>query len=179
MLYLGKIMEVGPAVELFSASAAPLYAHSSISAAPVPDPRVERTRRHVRDEGRAAERAEPAERLPLPHALPDRRRALCPGGAALLKPRRPARRLPLPRTAELSRRRARARPRAGGSTEQDLHEARHDAQRHAEPPSEVEVRTYRRSSAAPCTDHGAHLVDDERNAQQRGHVARAEQAAAT
>jgi peptide/nickel transport system ATP-binding protein len=46
VLYLGKIMEVGPAAELFSRPLHP-YTRTLISAAPVPDPRIERTRRHV------------------------------------------------------------------------------------------------------------------------------------
>jgi peptide/nickel transport system ATP-binding protein len=46
VLYLGKIMEVGPAAELFSRPLHP-YTRTLISAAPVPDPRVERARRHV------------------------------------------------------------------------------------------------------------------------------------
>jgi len=46
VLYLGKIMEVGPAAALFSRPLHP-YTRTLISAAPVPDPRVERTRRHV------------------------------------------------------------------------------------------------------------------------------------
>jgi peptide/nickel transport system ATP-binding protein len=46
VLYLGKIMEVGPAASLFSRPLHP-YTRTLISAAPVPDPRVERTRRHV------------------------------------------------------------------------------------------------------------------------------------
>src|SRR5258708_37788426 len=39
-------MEVGPAAALFSRPRPP-YTRTLISAAPVPDPRVERTRRHV------------------------------------------------------------------------------------------------------------------------------------
>ncbi|SEP40500.1 peptide/nickel transport system ATP-binding protein [Rhodospirillales bacterium URHD0017] len=46
VLYLGKIMEVGPAASLFARPLHP-YTRTLISAAPVPDPRVERTRRHV------------------------------------------------------------------------------------------------------------------------------------
>ena len=46
VLYLGKIMEVGPASELFSRPLHP-YTRTLISAAPVPDPRVERARRHI------------------------------------------------------------------------------------------------------------------------------------
>jgi peptide/nickel transport system ATP-binding protein len=46
VLYLGKIMEVGRATDLFTQPLHP-YTRTLISAAPVPDPRVERTRRHV------------------------------------------------------------------------------------------------------------------------------------
>ena len=104
VLYLGKVMEMAPAAALFARPLHP-YTRTLISAAPVPDPRVERARRHVPLQGEPPSALEPAERLPLPHALPDRRGALCPGGAAAAgSRRRPARRLPLPRTAELSQR---------------------------------------------------------------------------
>ncbi len=46
VLYLGKVMEVGRAAELFARPLHP-YTRTLISAAPVPDPRVERTRRRV------------------------------------------------------------------------------------------------------------------------------------
>jgi peptide/nickel transport system ATP-binding protein len=46
VLYLGKVMEVGRAVDLFARPLHP-YTRTLISAAPVPDPRVERSRRHV------------------------------------------------------------------------------------------------------------------------------------
>src|SRR5205823_4635762 len=86
------------------ASAAPLYAHAHLCRAGARSTR----RAHAparADEGRAAERAEPTQRLPLPHTLPDRRRGLCLAGAATAGSRsRPARRLPLPRTADLGQR---------------------------------------------------------------------------
>jgi peptide/nickel transport system ATP-binding protein len=46
VLYLGRMMEVAPAATLFQRPLHP-YTRTLISAAPVPDPRVERARRHV------------------------------------------------------------------------------------------------------------------------------------
>jgi peptide/nickel transport system ATP-binding protein len=46
VLYLGKVMEVGRSADLFARPLHP-YTRTLISAAPVPDPRVERTRRRV------------------------------------------------------------------------------------------------------------------------------------
>ena len=46
VLYLGKVMEVARAADLFARPLHP-YTRTLISAAPVPDPRVERTRRRV------------------------------------------------------------------------------------------------------------------------------------
>jgi peptide/nickel transport system ATP-binding protein len=50
VLYLGKVMEVARASDLFSRPLHP-YTRSLVAAAPVPDPRVERTHRHVRLRG--------------------------------------------------------------------------------------------------------------------------------
>ena len=86
VLYLGKIMEVGPAAALFARPLHP-YTRTLISAVPVPDPSVERDASARADEGRAAERAEPAERLPIPHALPEGAAALRPGGAGVARRR--------------------------------------------------------------------------------------------
>src|SRR5262245_19779342 len=73
-------------------------------------------------------------------------------------------------------RRPRARPGLGSTAEQDLHDARHDADRYAEAPGKVVVaEEIEDHAAAPGAYDRAHLVDDERNAEQRGHVARAEQ----
>jgi peptide/nickel transport system ATP-binding protein len=46
VLYLGRVMEQGRATDLFSRPLHP-YTRTLIAAAPVPDPRIERTRRHV------------------------------------------------------------------------------------------------------------------------------------
>jgi len=46
VLYLGKVMEIAHAADLFTRPLHP-YTRTLISAAPVPDPRIERTRRHV------------------------------------------------------------------------------------------------------------------------------------
>jgi peptide/nickel transport system ATP-binding protein len=50
VLYLGKVMEIGPAAALFANPQHP-YTRTLIAAAPVPDPRIERTRRHVPMQG--------------------------------------------------------------------------------------------------------------------------------
>ncbi len=46
VLYLGKVMEIARAADLFTRPLHP-YTSTLIAAAPVPDPRIERTRRHV------------------------------------------------------------------------------------------------------------------------------------
>jgi peptide/nickel transport system ATP-binding protein len=53
VLYLGKVMEVARAADLFARPLHP-YTRSLVAAAPVPDPRVERTRRHVQLRGEPA-----------------------------------------------------------------------------------------------------------------------------
>ena len=46
VMYLGKLMEVGPAEELYTTAAHP-YTHSLLSAIPEPDPRIEETREQI------------------------------------------------------------------------------------------------------------------------------------
>jgi peptide/nickel transport system ATP-binding protein len=53
VLYLGKVMEVARASDLFAHPLHP-YTRSLVAAAPVPDPRIERTRRHVQLRGEPA-----------------------------------------------------------------------------------------------------------------------------
>ena len=99
VMYLGKIVEIAPAKELYTNPKHP-YTEALLSAVPIPDPAVEAQAHHAR--GRRAEPDQAALRLPLPHPLPD-------PGALLLRERagaegdlaRPLGRLPGPRLALL------------------------------------------------------------------------------
>ena len=71
VMYLGKIVEVAPADDLYDNPLHP-YTLTLLSAIPIPDPAVERTRTSIRVAGRPAEPGEPAEGVPVPHALPVR-----------------------------------------------------------------------------------------------------------
>ncbi len=80
VLYLGKVMEVARAADLFRRPLHP-YTRSLVAAAPVPDPRVERTRRHVQLRG------EPASPISPPSGC--RFRTRCPIAAPICSEQEP------------------------------------------------------------------------------------------
>ena len=71
VMYLGQIMELSPADDLYDNPLHP-YTISLLSAIPIPDPAIERQPHVDPAPGRPAEPGEPAPRVPLPHALPVR-----------------------------------------------------------------------------------------------------------
>ena len=92
VMYLGRIVEIAPARDLYDNAAASLYRGAAVGRA---DPRPDGEAQAHRAAGRCAEPDPPAVRLPLPHALPDRGTALRRGDAATpAKCRRPLGRLP-------------------------------------------------------------------------------------
>ena len=98
VMYLGKLCEVGPPDLLYERPAHP-YTAALLAAIPVPDPDVA-ARRRARARRRDPVEHRPAERLPVPHPLPEGAGALRRGGAADPRRRaRPVRRLPLPARA--------------------------------------------------------------------------------
>ena len=80
VMYLGKMVELADSFELIAHSVHP-YTRSLISAIPVADPGPPEPPH--RAAGRCAQPAESAERLPFPHPLPLRRRALRRRGAGV------------------------------------------------------------------------------------------------
>ena len=75
VMYLGKVMELSPAEELYSK---PIHPYTAGAAGGGPDPRPAREPgpRARRRRGRAAQPDRPPAGLPLPHALPVRHRGL-------------------------------------------------------------------------------------------------------
>ena len=71
VMYLGKIVEVGPADEVYSNPIHP-YTLSLLSALPIPDPRANARREQIVLEGDIPSPANPPAGLPVPHALPVR-----------------------------------------------------------------------------------------------------------
>jgi peptide/nickel transport system ATP-binding protein len=81
-MYLGRIVEYGPVAEVFAHPRHP-YTQALISAAPIPDPEIERSRKRVLLEGDLPSPTEQIDgcnfrsRCPLYTLLPPQKRALC------------------------------------------------------------------------------------------------------
>ena len=88
VMYLGQIVELASRTELYTEPKHP-YTGALLSAVPVPDPDVGRGTQADRARGRRPEPDQPAERLPLPSALPALRRGPLRRRDAGALPRRP------------------------------------------------------------------------------------------
>ena len=82
VMYLGKLVELADSFELIAHSIHP-YTRSLISAIPVADPITARQSKRIVLQGDVPRPPEPAVRLPLPHPLPLRRRAVRRRGAGV------------------------------------------------------------------------------------------------
>ena len=109
VMYLGKVVEVGPAEDVCAAPVHP-YTEALLSAVPIPDPDVARRERIVL-EGDVPSPASPPSGLPLPHALPLRDRRVPDDRAAAR--RRTARATSPPATTRGTSRREGDRRRRG------------------------------------------------------------------
>ena len=96
VMYLGKLMEVSPAEELYTKPIHP-YTCALLAAIPIPDPSENRARERIVVSGEPPNPINPPSRLRLPPALPARHRHLPRGRAAAGPlPERPPGRLPPP-----------------------------------------------------------------------------------
>ena len=102
VMYLGKLVEIGPAEEIYERAAHP-YTRGLIDSIAIPDPVAARARKVVQRARRAPVGDHASVGLPLPHALPAGAGDLRRGGAAAaaVRPDTP-RRLPLPAAARPS-----------------------------------------------------------------------------
>ncbi len=110
VIYLGKLVELSPAAELYERPIMP-YTEALLSAVPIPDPDLSDQRERIVLAGRRPQPDRSALRLPLPPEMPvPHGRVLGRRAAARRLRRRPPRGLPPP----ARRRRGDARPRAAG-----------------------------------------------------------------
>ena len=121
VMYLGKLMEVSPAEELYTKPIHP-YTGALLAAIPIPDPEENRRRERVVVSGEPPNPIDPPSGLRVPSPLPPRHRHLPRGRAAAgALPQRAPRRLPPPderqRRRDPCRRRGTTRaPRAAATT---------------------------------------------------------------
>ena len=99
VMYLGKLVEIGPAEEIYERAAHP-YTRGLIDSIAIPDPVLARARKVVQVRGELPVGDHASVGLPLPHALPAGAGSLRRGGAAAppVRPEAPCC-LPLPPAA--------------------------------------------------------------------------------
>ena len=87
VMYLGKVMEIGPAESIYNGADAPVHAGPAVGRTGArPDDRT--SAQANRAHGRRAEPGQPAIRMPLPHPLPEGPRCVRRRGAIADRPRR-------------------------------------------------------------------------------------------
>ena len=80
VMYLGKLVEIGSAQDIYERAAHP-YTAGLIATIPVPNPAVERAKQEARHPRRAAQPGQPAVGMPVPHQVPVRAGAVRERGA--------------------------------------------------------------------------------------------------